>query len=774
MTTSDASNVERRAFRAKARIVSEIGDELISSDDIALYELIKNAYDAQASYVRVSVQTPVGLAELEAALEVARRDRKPLRQLLAGFMTDRRALRDAISVDRSNERWHADLNMRVLAEFQRHSQMVVSDDGEGMTKDQLVNGFLMLASTARLGRSTSSARTVLGSKGVGRFSAKRLGGILQVDSYAAGAPFVEHLRIDWSQYATDSELFLDQVVNELWSSSPDAKQKQGTTLTVSELNRAWGTDDLERISRERLSTLMNPFFPKSGFRILARLNDERIDLHELQRDLLGFARLRVEGSVDPEAPTKMRLKFTPNDPAHPELKPVIVPVPDAVLLKAGDPARVGAFRFEVYDFLRDDTRLIALGRRRELDQFLSVWGGGGPMLFRDGFRVMPYGRPGYDWLEIDSRSFQARGTRLRAIATTGYVAITSAENAGLTDQTNREGMSDTPAFRNFRNLMIHAIQQINNQMQTYWPPERIKTARIAAKKAMESREALDDLADEVVDLATTLASDGLAPAAKLLAETLGERAVSLRSAAHAYAIVAGTRGSAIPAQSYPTLIELAGLGMAAEQLSHELLAAIDRAEAVLLRVRRTNTSLDAVLLDQLAANFGSLRRTAGFLMPLTQASRRTKGNHDVLEEARIVSRHHPAIADGRVAFETQGDRASVVARINRGVLLQVFDNLIANSLYWLDAAQTAEPSISLEASQNGIITYRDNGPGIEPRLRESVFQPFVSTKPRGRGLGLFIVRELLELQNCTIDALDPNRDGRIHGFVLDFGRVAAK
>lgn len=49
------------------RIVSEIGDELISSDHIALYELIKNTYDAQASCVRVSVQTPVGLAELEAA-----------------------------------------------------------------------------------------------------------------------------------------------------------------------------------------------------------------------------------------------------------------------------------------------------------------------------------------------------------------------------------------------------------------------------------------------------------------------------------------------------------------------------------------------------------------------------------------------------------------------------------------------------------------------------------------------------------------------------------
>ena len=98
MTTDDASEVELRAFRAKARIVSEIGDELISSDDIALYELIKNAYDAQASFVRVSIKTPVGLAELEAALESARQDRKPLRQLLASFMTDRRALRDLIAL----------------------------------------------------------------------------------------------------------------------------------------------------------------------------------------------------------------------------------------------------------------------------------------------------------------------------------------------------------------------------------------------------------------------------------------------------------------------------------------------------------------------------------------------------------------------------------------------------------------------------------------------------------------------------------------------------
>lgn len=772
MISGDAIG-DRVAFRVKARIVSEIGDELISSDEIALYELIKNAYDAQASFVRISIDTPIGIAEVSAALDVAERDAEPLRNLLLSFVDEAR-LADILEFDTNKDNWQKALGDRVLAEVCKHSRLVIDDNGEGMTREILLNGFLMLASTERLRRSVPTQRVPLGSKGVGRFSAKRLGRFLQVDTYAKDAAMVEHLRIDWSDYSTSSELFLDEVTNQVWSTAPDSTQKPGTTLTISELNHAWTSTELEQVARERLSTFINPFFPMSGFHILARFNRERVDFAELQREILAFARLRIQGHVDPTASPKMRLVFTPRT-GDPGAATVTELVDDAKLSPVGDLSVLGPFQFEMYDFVRDDSGLVRLGRRAELSSFLNVWGGGGPMLFRDGFRVMPYGRPGYDWLGIDRIATQGKAARLRTLALAGFVAVSAAENPGLIDQTNREGLRDTDAFRVLKDVLQVAVRLSNNRMREFWPPEEpTRSTRSAAKEALRSRAVLDELADEVVDISQRLSANGVAQDDGPLTQALADRVVSLRSAAHAYAVISSARGASIPAQSYPTLIELAGLGMAAEQLSHELLAALDRSESVLSRIRRSGNAAESPLLEQLAVNFASLRRIAGFLMPLTQASRRDKGNYDVLNEAKSVGLHHQAIADGLVTFETLDSGERVMARINRGVLLQVFDNLIANSLYWLNAARTGGPAITVRSEGSSRVTFCDNGPGIEPRLSESIFQPFVSTKPQGRGLGLFIARELLELQSCSIDALEPGSDGQIHGFVLDFQRALAR
>jgi hypothetical protein len=763
---------DKVAFRVKARIVSEIGDELISSDDIAIYELIKNAYDAQATYARISLEVPGGVAETDAALAMAREDLGPLRRLLSGFV-DVVALEALLNIDRETEGWVGKLRDAVLAEVRRHSTLVIDDNGEGMTKDRLVSGFMIIASTERLRREAKSGRAILGSKGVGRFSAKRLGRVLRVDTYAPGSPAVEHLRIDWSQYSSTSELFLDQVTNQVWSTEPAADQRSGTTLTISDLDRVWTIADIGKVAADHLAAFVNPFFPSSGFRILARFNNQPVELGGLQADLLGWARLKVEGSVNPDADHKMKLIFTPNDPDHPDLERTTIFADDLMVAKAGDVSAVGPFHFEFYDFLRNESSLVSQGLRPEMARFLDRWGGGGPMVFRDMFRVLPYGRPGYDWLEIDRTSTRGMSVRLRTLAMVGYVAIASRTNPGLIDQTNREGLRETDAFRDFRGLMKYAVELCNNQMREFWPPARPRTGR-SAKIAQEGRDALDQLADEVVDIAGHLSESDPSTLDAPLIQVLADRAMSLRSAAHSYALIAGARSAAIPVQSYPALIELAGLGMAAEQLSHELLAALDRAEAVLTRLGSGTKTQESALLNQLQINFASLRRIAAFLMPLTQGSRRIKGTYDVVKEAQGIASHYQPIADRLVALRTVDGVAKVEVRINRGVLLQVFDNLIANSLYWLAAGRTTDPAITLASDGGCRVIYRDNGPGIEPRLRRSIFEPFVSTKPNGRGLGLFIARELLELQNCAIETLDPDADGRIRGFVIDFRRVLAK
>src|SRR6202035_6131564 len=99
---------------------------------------------------------------------------------------------------------------------------------------------------------------------------------------------------------------------------------------------------------------------------------------------------------------------------------------------------------------------------------------------------------------------------------------------------------------------------------------------------------------------------------------------------------------------------------------------------------------------------------------------------------------------------------------SRGRLTQVLDNLLLNSGYWIGVAQkqqtvrTGKVTITLDAPR---FTVSDNGPGVEPSVESSLFDAFVTRKPRGsgRGLGLFIVRQLLESEDCSVE-LGPQRD----------------
>jgi signal transduction histidine kinase len=112
--------------------------------------------------------------------------------------------------------------------------------------------------------------------------------------------------------------------------------------------------------------------------------------------------------------------------------------------------------------------------------------------------------------------------------------------------------------------------------------------------------------------------------------------------------------------------------------------------------------------------------------------------------------------------------------MNKGKLTQVVDNLLLNSEYWLQEdlrkAAIQEARIYVKIQEPFVEVY-DTGRGVSPSVEHQLFQPFVTTKPKGtgRGLGLFINRQLLEASNCQILLL-PNRNQfkRRYIFRIDF------
>ena len=114
--------------------------------------------------------------------------------------------------------------------------------------------------------------------------------------------------------------------------------------------------------------------------------------------------------------------------------------------------------------------------------------------------------------------------------------------------------------------------------------------------------------------------------------------------------------------------------------------------------------------------------------------------------------------------------------MNRGRLLQIFDNLFRNSEYWLQQSRTSRPSIRIMVDQPSVSVW-DNGPGVKESLEETLFEPFVTDKPRGygSGLGLFIVSQLLKRENCGIGLSAARNDsGRRYRFSVDLSGAVAE
>jgi signal transduction histidine kinase len=749
-------------FRVHARLIAEIGDELISADEIALYELIKNAFDAGSPWVRVDVVTPVAPAEvgptiatLENDWEVDDLETSPLKALLQldGVLEGVRA---AISArDRDG------LEAKLVDALKYASRIVIEDRGSGMDRPRLEEAFLSLATPLRLRQSGvgPGGRPVLGSKGLGRFSAKRLGRHLRVETAPRGSSLVHVLEIDWTQYDSDDDLFLEDLDNELWS-EPNDRKLSGTRLIITRLNDAWTPEKLQDLAKSRVAQLMNPFF-SNDFRIHVRLNGDPINLAQFQRSVLSRARLHVKGRVDPASDPPLTLAIW-SEGKKQRLK---VPPAEWELPTLSELRHVGPFDFELWEFDRTSRALGMVAKKTVIGDFIDTWGGGGPMLFRDGFRVFPYGQRPDDWLRLEESFFSGGGgSRLRTPAVVGYVAITSAKNANLVDLSNREGLRMTSAGSAFVGTMRRVVRIVNQEYRLIRPPKKDDApAQLSAfRRSME--ESISAAIDQVAEARESLARD---PAASATVARLGDSVDTINTATRAFLALGDKLGGSVSASSYQSLLELAGLGMTSEHIAHEMSSLIDRSLGLLDQIGSSDLPPDLRLrLGQLRSNLDSIRGIVAYLTPLTQASRRRRIKIDVADELRTSASHYPALNNG-VDFDLVV-HAALNVRMNRGVLLQVFDNLITNSLYWLHERAPAHPRIrTVVDGEDQTVSVSDNGPGIDPQVGDLVFEPFMSMRRNGRGLGLFIARELLELETGTLELGPADNDGRLRTFVVN-------
>jgi signal transduction histidine kinase len=148
---------------------------------------------------------------------------------------------------------------------------------------------------------------------------------------------------------------------------------------------------------------------------------------------------------------------------------------------------------------------------------------------------------------------------------------------------------------------------------------------------------------------------------------------------------------------------------------------------------------------------------------------------DILEGHAVQFTRH------RIVVRWRKPKAPLMVQAVKGMVIQIIENLISNSVYWIAIRQTREPSfegrIAVEIRSDPLIVrFSDNGRGIAPDHRDRIFQPFWSLKEKGRrrGLGLYIARENAGYLGGNLTLSDArNEFDRLHEFVLELPLSAA-
>lgn len=778
-------------FRVTARTLLELGAELISSDAVALYELIKNSVDAGSPTVRINVQSVLPYSKYQKALELLAEGRE-VSEILDYLV-------DSVAPDApptARREFHSSLlnagaNSEIFGEslrtaYERVNFIEVSDDGEGMSLHDLDEVYLTIGTRSRRREKErwesvpdKEHRVLLGDKGVGRLSSMRLGSILVVQTTKAGERTWNRLDIDWRIFSHDSDALLEEIdISPAKGSEKSDRAQHGTALRICALKSDWNVQRFNELLETDFARMVDPFEHKRGNRLLRiSYNGEQITLPQIAKRLFDLAHAKVKSRFHYDQLGAARLTGEMDYRLHSNSKKTINVSEVQLVATTGATSvntlrTLGPFDVEFLWFNRKHlTALEGLGTRGDVLALVRQWAGG-LMVFRDDFRINPYGGGDDDWLELDKKAFGRRGYKLNRQQIIGRVRLSWC-NKYLVEQTNREGLVDNE----YKHALVAILQRILEDFKTF-------SQSVEDSVRREDLTSLDVLRRRVADAKTDVQKR-----IREIAVAVPEQAGPLRQVERLVNdLAAQIDGVEEIVDDYKEdrrkFVHLAALGLMVELILHELGRVTGGTLATISEIdpRSLPGKLPGVF-QSLESQLKTLQKRIQTLDPLSTARRQVKEWFSVRDAVQQVvdARAAQAVRHGVLVSIESEDGEPWKIRAVKGMLMQILENLLANSFYWVKqkkvTARDFKPKIKVTIDRRAQrITVYDNGPGVEPERAEEIFQPFVTSKPpaMGSGLGLYIARELAEYHKWAVDISHESegRDGNLHTFVIDFAGEA--
>jgi signal transduction histidine kinase len=739
-------------FSADAGIIARLGQELVGKQETAVAELIKNSYDADATEVRLTFSNT----------------------------------------------------------SQSGGKLLISDDGVGMTQEQLISGFMRLSSSEKVDEpfSTRYERRRAGRKGIGRFAVQRLGSHLSLTTQTADTDYALRISINWDDFKVGTDL--GSISNQV-ERVPKLRH-EGTYLIISSLRESW-TDAAQirvyRYSSEllqpfRLNKLKKPHeianiqpfrsLGDPGFNVIV-LNEESGKIKTIasqDETIFDNALAVIDAYVNKKGEAVWSIESEVLG-INGKIEPIGVDRDNKVPF-----ARLANVSLKAYYYIWRPANYVPRAIYKTLFELAREQGG--VRVFRNGFRVSPYGDRANDWLGLDfsyaSRHYlPAHGNQNFFV----FIELDDPNGELFQERSSREGLIENGAFDELREFsyrvltaavlrVAEARKKKQKANQTNWQQE--EDERPDEKSDEDDLEdAVNDLENALIGTSETPTSD--APAASndpvpfdtlpltdappitptnVDVEELKVKARRVRDAAKK------ALGSAKEKEEF--LLEengmfrvLASLGLVIGEFTHEVRQTLGAAQGNVNHVLNyfSEGTPERLIVQQLAANVKRFRDYANYFdRTVAGNASRTLTSLDLRSVGRqFVETMRPAVERVGVDmfFEANGYDL-LTPPMHDSEINSLLFNLYSNSLKAIKRASgKGRGKLLIRVGAEKKLVYlevADNGDGIPLAIQDRIFNAFFTTSSpasrnqpleeevTGSGLGLKIVHDIVHAYNGEV------------------------
>ena len=422
-------NIIKSPFKPRARMLLQLGDQLIKNESVALVELVKNSYDADATLVDIILS----------------------------------------NIDNKKD-----------------GQIIIKDNGWGMDLYTIINCWLEPGSDSKskivnAGKRSPKGRLPIGEKGIGRFGVHKLGSKIElITKKFEGKEYV--VQINWNDFSHSK--YLDDVpVSVIERDQPETfiGNNHGTVIRINDLNKSWTRGEVRSIKRT-INSLSSPFESDDSFEanLICLGHEDWLDNMIDWKDIKKYAMYHFRATLVGDTISLFEYDFLPWD-SMPKISSYSLKwnlsdapeklnniklkyISESQYLEYGgkefsldeDNTDIGEVRFEGYIFDRDSFVLkLGVSDKQGFKEYLDT--NGGIRVYRDGLRVYDYGEVGNDWLNLDIRRVNQPGKKISNNIILGAISIDRETSKSLIEKTNREGFVENKAYSLFRNSILHVL-----------------------------------------------------------------------------------------------------------------------------------------------------------------------------------------------------------------------------------------------------------------------------------------------------------------------------